>query len=52
MAPHLTGEELDFINSEDKKGKTPLEIHEKLSQRRPRKNLAALHETNVRKADL
>ena len=49
MAPHLTGQELDFIHSRSALGKTPTEVHGLLAKQRARKGLATPDLTNLRK---
>ena len=49
MAPHLTGQELDFVHSQSQLGKTPTAIHGLLAVQRARKGMATPDLTNVRK---
>lgn len=46
----MTDKEMDYIHDRANKGDVPIEIHEKLSKRRARKNIASPNLTNVRKA--
>lgn len=50
MAPHLTDSELDWAFAEQRKFKTIPQIHEALSQRRAKKDIATPDITTVRRA--
>ena len=50
MAPHLSAEELDFIQAKEQAGKTPVQIHQMLATRRARRKIAAPDLTNLRRA--
>ena len=41
MAPHLTAAELDFIFTEERKGRSPKELHTLLQKRRSKQNMSA-----------
>ena len=49
MAPHLTPEELDFINLKSQSGKTATEIHKMLANKRGQKGIAMPHVIHISK---
>ena len=50
MAPHLTADELDYIQKLHEQGKAPIEVHAALAACRKKKKQQAPHVTKVRKA--